>query len=48
MECMSKLSTSKFIQMLRRDGKQENIRFNQLVFIYKEGTDVENIAKEVI
>ena len=29
-----------FIRMLRRDGIQDNIRFNQLLFVYREGTDL--------
>jgi hypothetical protein len=29
-----------FLRMLRRDGKQNNIAYNQLIFIYKEGTDL--------
>ena len=42
-----------FFKMLRRDGKQNNIAFNQLLFIYPENTDLSGIliainAKEVL
>lgn len=30
----------KIVRMLRRDGKVENIRFNQLILVYAEGTNL--------
>ena len=41
-----------FVRMLRRDGKCKDTLFNQLIFIYKEGTDLAPLllginAKEV-
>lgn len=45
MECaMSLQLAGGFLRLLRRDGKQmvgnESVSFNQLVFVYKEGTDL--------
>lgn len=32
-----------FIKMLRRSGKQDGVRFNQLIFVYREDFDVSQI-----
>ena len=29
-----------FVRMLRRDGKEHQVRYNQLILIYPEGTDL--------
>ena len=36
-----------FVRMLRRDGMQDNIRFNQLLFVYKEGTSLNGLITEL-
>lgn len=54
MQCALKVQMyGNFIKMLRRDGKQNGIAFNQLIFVYKEGTDLSKLllsinAKEAI
>lgn len=45
--------SGKFIKLLRHDGKQDGVSYNQLIFIYSEDTDLRPIldkihAKEVI
>jgi hypothetical protein len=41
MTCAMKIQMSgKIVRMLRRDGKVENTRFNQLLLVYSEGTDL--------
>ena len=36
-----------FLKILRRDGKQENKSFNQLIFVYREGTDLSVILNKI-
>lgn len=46
MQCAMKLQMQGgFIRMLRRDGEQDGIRYNQLLFIYKENTNLEEILQ---
>lgn len=41
IECAMKLqSLGNFLRLLRREGTQSNIPYNQLIFVYKEGTDL--------
>lgn len=48
MQCAMKIqSQGGFIKMLRRDGKQNNIAFNQLIFIYQEGTDLSRLLASI-
>ena len=37
----------KILRLLRRDGKFENTRFNQLLFIYTEGTQLQDKIKNL-
>ena len=37
---MSIQMAGNFVKMLRRDGVSNNIRFNQLIFLYNKGTDL--------
>ena len=54
MQCAMKVQLQGgFIKMLRRDGKQDGKTFNQLIFVYKEGTNLNPILnvldiKEVV
>lgn len=49
MDSMTLLSTLQmthgFIKMLRRSGKSEDVRFNQLLFVYPQGFDVMNLMR---
>lgn len=48
MSCAMKVQMAgNFIRLLRRDGKQDNIAFNQLLFIYKEGTNLSSILQSI-
>lgn len=38
---------SKAIRMLRRDGTADKIRFNQLIFVYSEDTDLDAIVSKL-
>ena len=40
-------SEGKILRLLRRDGKFENTRFNQLLFIYTEGTQLQDKIKNL-
>lgn len=41
MQCAMTLQMQRhFIKMLRRDGKQDNKSYNQLIFVYPEGTNL--------
>lgn len=46
MECALKVqSCGGFIRMLNRSGRHNDTSFNQLIFVYKEGTCFDNIIK---
>jgi hypothetical protein len=36
-----------FIKMLRRDGEQDGVKFNQLIFVYKEGSSLNTILSAI-
>lgn len=41
MSCAMKVQMNgRFIKMLRRDGKFEDVPFNQLIFVYPQGTSL--------
>lgn len=41
MSCAMKVQMSgRFVKMLRRDGKFEDVSFNQLIFVYPQGTSL--------
>lgn len=54
MQCAMRVQlVGGFIKMLRRDGTQDGKVFNQLIFVYKEGTNLQPMldainAKEVV
>lgn len=48
MSCAMKVQQlGGYLRMLRRDGKSNDIRFNQLIFIYREGTNLDNIISSL-
>lgn len=49
MTCAMKIQMQKeIVRILRRDGVSNDTRFNQLIFIYKEGTKLQNKVKEIV
>ena len=41
MECATKLTSSgDFVRMLRKNGKVEKFTYNQIVFVYRDGTNL--------
>ena len=42
------MSIGNYISQLQRKGVAGGIRFNQVIYVYKEGTDVDSIIKEVL
>lgn len=36
-----------FVRMLRRDGKEQGVRFNQLIFVYPNGTDLNSKVRKI-
>ena len=49
MTCAMKIQMQKeIVSILRRDGVSNDTRFNQLIFIYKEGTKLQNKVKEIV
>lgn len=48
MECASLLTMSgSFVKMLRRVGQHDGIRFNQIVFIYREDFDISSVLNKL-
>lgn len=48
-DCMSKLYMAKgFVKMLQMKGNFEDIRFQQIIFLYPEGTDVMSYKEKVV
>lgn len=48
MQCAMKVQMcGNFIKMLRRDGNQNGIAFNQLIFVYKEGFSLNEILSAI-
>lgn len=48
MECASMLTMyGGFVKMLRRTGQQDEVRFNQIIFIYREDFDLSTVLNKL-
>lgn len=48
MTCAMKVQMNgSFIKMLRRDGKFEDVPFNQLIFVYPQGTNLFQFISQI-
>ena len=48
MTCAMKVQMGgSFIKMLRRDGKHEGVTFNQLIFVYPQGTNLSQFISQI-
>lgn len=48
MSCAMKVQMmGSFVKMLRRDGKFEDVLFNQLIFVYPQGTNLSQFISQI-
>lgn len=48
MTCAMKVQMNgNFVRMLRRDGKFEDVSFNQLIFVYPQGTNLFQFISQI-
>lgn len=48
MTCAMKIQMNgSFVKMLRRDGKFEGVTFNQLIFVYPQGTNLSQFISQI-